>query len=70
MDKEEKEVYSAYFRVSDKDFLKDAIENLAFKDAGYFVSLAQGRIFSNNCCFANFSDSTFLSLEEFLSTTE
>ena len=70
VDKKGKEVYSAYFDVSDKDFLKEAIESFATKEAELIISLKQGRIFSNNCCFANFSNMMFLTLDEFLDITE
>ena len=69
-DKKGKEVYSAYFDVSDKDFLKEAIECFSTKEAELIVSLKQGGIFSNNCCFANFGDMMFLTLDEFLDITE
>lgn len=68
-DKKGKEVYSAYFNVSDKDFLKEAIESFATKEAELIVSLKQGGIFSNNCCFANFGDMMLLTLGEFLEAT-
>ena len=70
VDKKGKEVYSAYFDVSDKDFLKEAIESFATKEAELIISPKQGRIFSNNCCFANFSNMMFLTLDEFLDITE
>ena len=70
VDKKGKEVYSAYFDVSDKDFLKEAIESFATKEAELIISLKQGRIFSNNCCFANFSNMMFLTLDQFLDITE
>ena len=70
VNKKGKEVYSAYFDVSDKDFLKAAIESFATKEAELIISLKQGRIFSNNCCFANFSNMMFLTLDEFLDITE
>ena len=70
VDKKGKEVYSAYFDVSDKDFLKEAIEFFATKEAELIISLKQGRIFSNNCCFANFNNMMFLTLDEFLDITE
>ena len=69
VDKKGKEVYSAYFDVSDKDFLKEAIESFATKEAELIISLKQGRIFSNNCCFANFGDMMSLTLGEFLDIT-
>ena len=68
-DKKGKEVYSAYFDVSDKDFLKEAIECFSTKEAELIVSLKQGGIFSNNCCFANFGDMMLLTLGEFLEAT-
>lgn len=67
--KDGKEVYSAYFDVSDKDFLKEAIESFATKEAELIISLKQGGIFSNNCCFANFGDMMLLTLGEFLEAT-
>ena len=67
--KDGKEVYSAYFDVSDKDFLKEAIECFSTKEAELIVSLKQGGIFSNNCCFANFGDMMLLTLGEFLDAT-
>ena len=67
--KDGKEIYSAYFDVSDKDFLKEAIESFATKEAELIISLKQGRIFSNNCCFANFGDMMSLTLGEFLDIT-
>ena len=70
VNKKGKEVYSAYFDVSDKDFLKEAIESFATKEVEFIVSLKQGRIFSNNCCFANFGNMMFLTLDEFLDITE
>ena len=69
LDNKGEEVYSAYFSVSDKDFLKEAIECFTTREAELIVSLKQNRIFSNNCCFANFSDVMFLDLEEFLEIT-
>ena len=69
VDKNGEEIYSAYFNVSDKDFLKEAIESFATKEVEFIVSLKQGRIFSNNCCFTNFSDMLFLTLGEFLDAT-
>ena len=69
VDKKGKEVYSAYFEVSDKDFLKEAIESFVTKEAELIVSLKQGGIFSNNCCFANFGDMMSLTLGEFLDIT-
>ena len=70
VDKNGEEIYSAYFNVSDKDFLKEAIESFATKEAELIISLKQDRIFSNNCCFANFSNMMFLTLDEFLDITE
>ena len=67
--KDGKEVYSAYFDVSDKDFLKEAIECFSTKEAELIISLKQGGIFSNNCCFTNFSDMMLLTLGEFLDAT-
>ena len=67
--KDGEEIYSAYFEVSDKDFLKEAIESFATKEAELIVSLKQGGIFSNNCCFANFGDMMLLTLGEFLDVT-
>ena len=69
VDKNGEEIYSAYFNVSDKDFLKEAIESFATKEVEFIVSLKQGRIFSNNCCFTNFGDMMFLTLDEFLDAT-
>ena len=69
VDKKGKEVYSAYFEVSDKDFLKEAIESFVTKEAELIVSLKQGGIFSNNYCFANFGDIMLLTLGEFLEAT-
>ena len=69
VDKNGEEIYSAYFNVSDKDFLKEAIESFATKEVEFIVSLKQGRIFSNNCCFTNFGDMMFLGLNEFLDAT-
>ena len=69
VDKKGKEVYSAYFEVSDKDFLKEAIESFVTKEAELIVSLKQGGIFSNNYCFANFGDMMLLTLGEFLEAT-
>lgn len=68
-DKKGKEVYSAYFEVSDKDFLKEAIECFSTIEAELIISLKQGGIFSNNCCFANFGDMMLLTLGEFLEAT-
>lgn len=39
VDKKGKEIYSAYFEVSDKDFLKEVIESFATKEAELIVSL-------------------------------
>ena len=69
VDKKGKEVYSAYFEVSDKDFLKEAIESFVTKEAELIVSLKQGGIFSSNCCFANFGNAKLLGLNEFLDAT-
>lgn len=69
VDKKGKEVYSAYFDVSDKDFLKEAIECFTTKEVELIISLKQGGIFSNNCCFANFGDMMILTLGEFLDAT-
>ena len=69
VDKNGEEIYSAYFNVSDKDFLKEAIESFATKEAELIISLKQGGIFSNNCCFANFGDMMLLTLGEFLDAT-
>ena len=70
VDKKGEEVYSAYFEVSDKDFLKEAIECFSIKEAELIVSLKQNRIFSDDCCFANFGDMMLLTLGEFLDATE
>ena len=64
-----KEIYSAYFEVSDKEFLKEAIECFSTIEAELIVSLKQGGIFSNSCCFTNFSDTMLLTLGEFLDAT-
>ena len=69
VDKNGEEIYSAYFNVSNKDFLKEAIESFVTKEAELIVSLKQGGIFSNNCCFANFGDMMLLTLGEFLDAT-
>ena len=69
MGKNGEEIYSAYFNVSDKDFLKEAIESFATKEAELIISLKQGGIFSNSCCFTNFSDMMLLTLGEFLDAT-
>ena len=69
VDKKGKEVYSAYFDVSDKDFLKEAIECFTTKEVELIISLKQRGIFSNNCCFANFGDMMSLTLGEFLDVT-
>lgn len=63
------EIYSAYFDVSDKDFLKEAIECFATREVELIVSLKQNRIFSDDCCFVNFGDMMFLTLDEFLDAT-
>lgn len=70
LNKNGEEIYSAYFDVSDKDFLKEAIEFFATKEAELIISLKQDRIFSDDCCFANFSNMMFLTLDEFLDITE
>ena len=67
--KDGKEIYSAYFEVSDKEFFKEAIECFSTKEAELIISLKQGGIFSNNCCFANFGDMMLLTLGEFLDAT-
>lgn len=67
--KDGKEIYSAYFEVSDKDFLKKAIECFSTIEAELIISLKQGGIFSNNCCFANFGKAMLLGLNEFLDAT-
>ena len=69
VDKNGKEIYSAYFEVSDKEFFKEAIECFSTIEAELIVSLKQGGIFSNNCCFANFGDMMSLTLGEFLDIT-
>ena len=69
VDKNGKEIYSAYFEVSDKEFLKETIECFSTIEAELIVSLKQGGIFSNNCCFANFGDMMSLTLGEFLDIT-
>lgn len=69
VDKNGKEIYSAYFEVSDKEFLKEAIECFSTKEAELIISLKQGGIFSSNCCFANFGNAMFLGLNEFLDAT-
>ena len=69
VDKNGEEIYSAYFNVSDKDFLKEAIESFATKEAELIISLKQGGIFSNSCCFTIFSDMMLLTLGEFLDAT-
>ena len=69
VDKNGEEIYSAYFNVSDKDFLKEAIESFATKEVELIISLKQRGIFSNNCCFANFGDMMSLTLSEFLDIT-
>ena len=70
LNKNGEEIYSAYFDVSDKDFLKEAIESFATKEAELIISLKQGGIFSNSCCFTNFSDMMLITLGEFLDITE
>ena len=70
LNKNGEEIYSAYFDVSDKDFLKEAIESFATKEAELIISLKQDRIFSDDCCFANFGNMMFLTLDEFLDITE
>ena len=67
--KDGKEIYSAYFEVSDKEFFKEAIECFSTIEAELIISLKQGGIFSNNCCFANFGDMMPLTLGEFLDAT-
>ena len=67
--KDGKEIYSAYFEVSDKEFFKEAIECFSTIEAELIISLKQGGIFSNNCCFANFGDMMLLTLGEFLDAT-
>lgn len=69
LDNKEEKIYSAYFVVSDKNFLKEAIECFTIKEAELIISLKQGGIFSNNCCFANFGDMMLLTLGEFLDAT-
>ena len=69
VDKNGKEIYSAYFEVSDKEFLKETIECFSTIEAELIVSLKQGGIFSSNCCFANFGDMMSLTLGEFLDIT-
>lgn len=69
LNKNGEEIYSAYFDVLDKDFFKEAIESFATKEAELIISLKQGGIFSNNCCFTNFSDMMLLTLGEFLEAT-
>ena len=69
LDNKEEKIYSAYFVVSDKNFLKEAIESFTTKEAELIISLKQGGIFSNNCCFANFGDMMILTLGEFLDAT-
>lgn len=69
VDKNGEEIYSAYFNVSDKDFLKEAIECFSTKEAELIIFLKQGGIFSNNCCFANFGKAMLISLNEFLDAT-
>ena len=67
--KDGKEIYSAYFEVSDKEFFKEAIECFSTIEAELIISLKQGGIFSNNCCFANFGNAKLLGLNEFLDAT-
>ena len=69
LDNKEEKIYSAYFVVSDKNFLKEAIECFTIKEAELIISLKQGGIFSNNCCFANFGDMMLITLGEFLDAT-
>lgn len=69
LNKNGEEIYSAYFDVSDKDFLKEAVECFSTKEAELIVSLKQGRFFSNNYCFANFGNAMLLGLNEFLDAT-
>ena len=69
LDNKEEKIYSAYFVVSDKNFLKEAIECFTIKEAELIISLKQGGIFSNNCCFTNFSDMMPLTLGKFLDAT-
>lgn len=70
LNKNGEEIYSAYFDVSDKDFLKEAIESFVTKEAELIISLKQDRIFSDDYCFANFGNMMFLTLDEFLDITE
>lgn len=74
VDKKGKEIYSTYFKISDKDFFKGIIDCFATKGAELVVSLKQGRIFSNTCCFAIFGDSLdmtrLLTLDDFLENTK
>ena len=69
LNKNGEEIYSAYFDVLDKDFFKEAIESFVTKEAELIISLKQGGIFSNSCCFTNFSDTMRLTLGEFLDAT-
>lgn len=69
LNKNGEEIYSAYFDVLDKDFFKEAIESFVTKEAELIISLKQGGIFSNNCCFANFGAMMLLTLGEFLDAT-
>ena len=69
LNKNGEKIYSAYFGVLDKDFFKEAIESFVTKEAELIISLKQGGIFSNNCCFANFGDMMLLTLGEFLDAT-
>ena len=59
------------FTNKDEEYLalEKAIESFAIKEAELIISLKQGRIFSNNCCFANFGDMMSLTLGEFLDVT-
>ena len=69
LNKNGEKIYSVYFDVLDKDFFKEAIESFVTKEAELIISLKQGGIFSNNCCFANFGDMMLLTLGEFLEAT-
>ena len=69
LNKNGEKIYSVYFDVLDKDFFKEAIESFVTKEAELIISLKQGGIFSNNCCFANFGNAKLLSLNEFLDAT-
>ena len=55
--------------LSMRGLYKEAIECFSTIEAELIVSLKQGGIFSNNCCFANFGDMTSLTLGEFLDVT-